>query len=74
MANSTGGKGAFDAILEGGPDTLPHDLRRQRVDSLTERVKICHYGGYEHFGKVDCEALADGSVLFQWIGRTRIAE
>ncbi|MEV0728222.1 DUF5988 family protein [Polymorphospora sp. NPDC050346] len=66
--------GTFDVILEGGPELLPADVRRQRVDSLTDTVKICHHGGYEHFGRVDGESPVDGPVLFRWIRRTRIAE
>ncbi|MFD2767235.1 DUF5988 family protein [Micromonospora eburnea] len=66
--------GALDVVLEGGPDTLPQEQRRRRVDPLTDTVKVCHYGGHEHFRKVDGETTADGSSLFRWIGRTRIAE
>lgn len=74
MDNSSGSAvRTFDVILEGGPESLPNEVRRQRVGSLSDTVKICHYGGYEHFGKADGEA-ADGLVLFRWIGRTRIAE
>ncbi|MEU1887569.1 DUF5988 family protein [Micromonospora sp. WMMD987] len=66
--------GTVDIVLEGGPASLPVEVRRQRVDSLTDTVKICHYGGYEHFGRVDGESPVDGPVLFRWIGRTRVAE
>ncbi|MEV0570789.1 DUF5988 family protein [Dactylosporangium sp. NPDC050588] len=66
--------GTFDVILEGGPESLPTELRRQRVDDLTETVKICYYGGYEHFRRADAESPVDGPVLFHWIRRTRIAE
>jgi hypothetical protein len=66
--------GIFDIILEGGPDSLPTDVRRQRVDDLAETVKICYYGGYEHFRRADAESAVDGPVRFRWVGRTRIAE
>ncbi|MEV4499759.1 DUF5988 family protein [Micromonospora arborensis] len=66
--------GTFDIILEGGPESLPTGVRRQRVHNLTDTVKICHYGGYEHFGRADGGSLVDGPILFRWFGRTRIAE
>jgi hypothetical protein len=75
MDNSAGSAtGTFDIILEGGPESLPIDVRRQRVDNLADTVKVSHYGGYEHFGRADGESPADGPVPFRWIRRTRIAE
>jgi hypothetical protein len=61
-----------EVILEGGPSDLPADLRAGRFTSDTEKVKIPHYGGYEHFER----ATADGArpVVFRWTGRTRVAE
>lgn len=37
------------AILEGGPATIPHASRVRAVSPLDEKVKLPHYGGYEHF-------------------------
>ncbi|WP_089156420.1 DUF5988 family protein [Micromonospora sp. NBS 11-29] len=61
-----------DAVLEGGPDHVPVDLRTHRVPSTEQKIKVSSYGGYEHF-----ERAGDGDaepVVFRWTGRTRIAE
>jgi hypothetical protein len=58
------------AELRGGPLTFPDDQRHPRVDPALDRLKICHYGGYEHFER-DRDAAG---WVFRWAGRTRIAE
>lgn len=67
------------AVLVGGPESLPVELRRRRVNSSEERVKVPHYGGYEHFQRRPEWSGGVSSVLadptaFTWVGRTRIAE
>lgn len=64
------------AILEGGPETIPAALRVQEVSAFAEKVKLPHYGGYEHFERV-CSRVEDPScreVLFRWTMRTELAE
>ncbi|MEU4565114.1 DUF5988 family protein [Micromonospora sp. NPDC023956] len=66
--------GIVDAVLEGGPTTLPAELRSHRVPLLEHKIKVSHHGGYEHFER-DAAGVADGAPLvFRWSGRTRIAE
>lgn len=56
--------------LRGGPTHFPEELRHPRVSPAEERLKICYYGGYEHF-----ERDPDSDVaIYHWIGRTRVAE
>jgi hypothetical protein len=61
-----------DVVLEGGPATLPAELRSHRVASPEERVKVPHYGGYEHFEWDRCANRTP--LVFRWTGRTRVAE
>jgi hypothetical protein len=64
------------AVLEGGPPSIPQSLRMQTVTPLDEKIKIPHYGGYEHFeriGGLDEMSMAQ-QVIFRWTTRTEIAE
>ena len=54
-------------LLEGGPETIPAELRRHQAVSTSDIVKVAHCGGYEHFER-------DGSGVFRWTQRTRMAE
>ena len=54
-------------LLEGGPETIPTELRRHQALSTADTVKVAHCGGYEHFQR-------DGSGVFRWTQRTRMAE
>jgi hypothetical protein len=66
--------GIVDAVLEGGPTTLPAELRSHRVSLVEHKIKVSHHGGYEHFER-ETSGVADGvPVIFRWSGRTRIAE
>lgn len=65
--------GIIEAVLEGGPANLPAELRSHRVSPVADKIKVRHYGGYEHFER-DSFGAADGPVVFRWIGRTKIAE
>jgi Family of unknown function (DUF5988) len=61
------------AALIGGPESLPEQERRATVTPDQLKVKVQHYGGYEHFERDD-SLVVDGAVAFRWTGRTRIAE
>lgn len=48
----------------------------QKVEDLTQDLKICVDGGYEHFSHAG-EFQKDGHevvAVFRWSGRTKIAE
>ena len=62
-----------EVILEGGPSDLPADQRARRVAPETVKVKVPHYGGYEHFERAR-PADGAGPLVFRWTGRTRVAE
>jgi hypothetical protein len=55
-------------LLEGGPDTLPDELRQHPALPTDEVVKVAHLGGYEHFHR------DAGDDVFRWTQRTRVAE
>jgi hypothetical protein len=61
------------AILEGGPTTLAESLRTRIVSALAEKIKIPHYGGYEHFVRTS-EVLENSHIIFRWKMRTEVAE
>jgi Family of unknown function (DUF5988) len=58
------------ADLQGGPPTFPEELRHPQVSPTDDKVKVCHYGGYEHFERDP----GDDNPVYRWIGRTRVAE
>jgi Family of unknown function (DUF5988) len=68
--------------LEGGPYDLP--LRVGTVSAGESRLRIEHYGGYEHFERAEPDAAGQpagqpsgqpsGPGVFRWTGRTHIAE
>lgn len=61
------------AILEGGPTTLAESLRTRIVSALAEKIKIPHYGGYEHFVRTS-ELQENSHIIFRWKMRTEVAE
>ncbi|MEV6802839.1 DUF5988 family protein [Micromonospora rifamycinica] len=64
---------AVEVVLTGGPAALPASIQ---LDSAVdaEKIKIQHYGGYEHFER-DIDHADDGRVrVYRWVGRTKIAE
>lgn len=65
--------GIVEAVLEGGPANLPADLRSHRVTPTSDKIKVHHYGGYEHFERESAPSDVT-PVVFRWTGRTRIAE
>jgi hypothetical protein len=66
--------GTIEVVLHGGPDSLPPELRTNRVAGDQEKLKVPHYGGYEHFERLSAETDAEGRVVYFWTGRTRVAE
>jgi len=61
------------AVLEGGPTTLSDISRTQTVSAFAEKIKIPHYGGYEHFERTE-EFLENSHIIFRWMMRTEVAE
>jgi hypothetical protein len=64
------------AILDGGPESIPSETRIQLVSPLEEKIKLPHYGGYEHFQRI---SAIDGSgvpeeITYHWTMRTEMAE
>jgi Family of unknown function (DUF5988) len=67
---------AVQAVLEGGPPTIPNATRTRIVDTFEEKIKIPHYGGYEHFeriGEID-DASPPDRITYYWTMRTEVAE
>jgi hypothetical protein len=72
----TSAVGSVRAVLEGGPPSIPTASRVQTVGPHDEKIKVPHYGGYEHFeraGQLD-EHVVHQEVVFRWTMRTEIAE
>jgi hypothetical protein len=64
------------AILHGGPESIPNETRVQLVSPVDEKIKLPHYGGYEHFERItalDASGVCD-EIIFRWTTRTEIAE
>jgi hypothetical protein len=64
------------AMLEGGPATIPVASRTRTVGPHDEKIKLPHYGGYEHFERSGepGENAGDREVVFRWTMRTEMAE
>lgn len=63
------------AILEGGPESIPAASRIQEVSPLDEKIKLPHYGGYEHFERVGWgENTSPQCLIYRWTTRTELAE
>ena len=67
---------SVQAILEGGPVTIPDTSRMQVVSPFDEKVKLPHYGGYEHFERTVSfvEDTSCRQIIFRWTTRTELAE
>jgi Family of unknown function (DUF5988) len=67
---------SVEAVLEGGPETIPTASRIREVNPLDEKVKLPYYGGYEHFERVGSlvEDPSCRQVIFRWTMRTELAE
>lgn len=79
MTTST--SNSIRAILEGGPENIPQASRIQLVSPLDLKVKLPHYGGYEHFERAGWlnedtldEDTSDQHLVFRWTMRTELAE
>ena len=72
------GEHMVDVMLVGGPTDIPESERRVRVAAATSRqkIKIRHYGGYQHFEPSDTSGESTGQQprIFRWTGFTKIAE
>jgi hypothetical protein len=51
-------------------------LRIQAVSPLEEKIKLPHYGGYEHFERTGWlgEDTSSQDLIFRWTMRTEVAE
>jgi hypothetical protein len=76
MLTKTAEPGSLPAILEGGPTSIPAELRTQEVGPLEEKIKLLHWGGYEHFERAGdlVDDTSSRQILFRWTMRTEIAE
>jgi hypothetical protein len=76
LATGTMEINSVQAILQGGPETIPATSRRQEVSPLAEKVKLPHYGGYEHFERAASlvEDTSCREVIYRWTMRTEQAE
>src|SRR5687768_785138 len=63
-----------EIVLEGGPDSFPTELRTRQVPLADSKIKVPHYGGYEHFERADAPDPGGVPSVFRWTGRTRVAE
>lgn len=63
-------------VLAGGPASVADDDRIQEVTSLADNVKLPMLGGYEHFRHLGRHRVIEGCQLpvFEWCGRTKVAE
>ncbi len=76
IASGTAVANSVQAILEGGPTSIPKASRTLQVSPLEEKIKLPHYGGYEHFersGWLD-ENTTSQYLVFRWSTRTEMAE
>ncbi|MBV2362914.1 DUF5988 family protein [Streptomonospora nanhaiensis] len=65
---------ATEVVLVGGPADIPAELRVHRLRAGESTIKLLHNGGYEHFECVVSTLGRGRPPVFQWTGRTRIAE
>jgi hypothetical protein len=73
---NTVGTTSVTAILTGGPVTIPSALRVRDIDPQDEKIKLPHYGGYEHFERT-ANLVGDDAclrIIYQWTMRTEVAE
>ncbi|UAB97631.1 hypothetical protein Dvina_05680 [Dactylosporangium vinaceum] len=67
----------IQAVLEGGPADLPTELRNQFVTDGTDKIKVNHYGGHEHFERAPAMLpgpVSAGPAVYRWTMRTKVAE
>jgi Family of unknown function (DUF5988) len=68
------GTDTIRAILEGGPESIPDTSRVQLVSRHEEKIKLPHYGGYEHFERAGLFGGDAMEIIFRWTARTELAE
>ncbi len=73
MTQEMAAKSFVRAVLEGGPASMPDESRSLLISAAEEKIKIPHYGGYEHFER-STESDEGESLVFRWSARTKIAE
>jgi hypothetical protein len=69
--------GLIDVVLEGGPADIPAAERLRQVSVGDGKVKVPHYGGYEHFERTgERSSGGDGRSreVYRWVTRTKVAE
>jgi hypothetical protein len=74
---SAPGGSSVKAVLVGGPTDIPERFRKCQVNPTDQKIKIPHYGGYEHFERVHDPAghtPCEKAVIFRWTMRTKMAE
>ena len=67
---------SVQAVLKGGPSSISKESRTQIINSQDKKIKVSHYGGYEHFeltNEADDNASSQ-QVIFRWTMRTEVAE
>jgi hypothetical protein len=76
IVRGASGANPICAVLEGGPEGLPEASRLQVVSPIDDKIKILHYGGYEHFERTDMldESGSFPQIVFRWTRRTEMAE
>jgi Family of unknown function (DUF5988) len=73
---ATSAASSVRAVLEGGPANIPTSSRVQTVGPHDEKIKLPHYGGYEHFERTGelTENVTHQEMVFRWTMRTEMAE
>jgi hypothetical protein len=76
MATGTPEISSVQAVLRGGPATIPAASRVQEISPYAEKIKLPHYGGYEHFERMASlvEDTSCRQVIYRWTMRTELAE
>ncbi len=67
---------ALKIVLVGGPDRVTESGSIPQVTDVNETVKVAFASGYEHFrhnGEFH-EVEGESRPVFQWCGRTKVAE
>lgn len=65
-----------NAVLRGGPSTLPEDQRVRHVTEPEQTLKLLRGNRYEHFAPTPERETRDGASLrvYVWEGATKLAE
>lgn len=67
--------GTIRVVLKGGPAELPSEMLLEHGVLADRKIKVPHYGGYEHFELVDDGWSEPGGMpVFRWTTRTKVAE